>query len=415
MKATLIAIGDELLIGQVVDTNSAFIAQQLNLLGVKVHSKIGIGDDLNDILRSIERGFQHTDLIIMTGGLGPTKDDKTKEALATYYGVDLIFDTGTHERIQRYFNKLGLRLTEAHREQCFMPANAVLMPNRMGTAPGMWIEQSGQILISLPGVPFEMSHLMEDEVLPRLQAAVNLDPIEHRTIRTVGIGESRIAEQIDDIVTSLPSNIDLAFLPSLGQVRLRLSAYDIKGKEDVAALDEFTERITARLGNLVYGNGDQTLENAIGQLLLSQSLTIATAESCSGGYIGHKIMSIPGSSAYYQGSVVAYQNKIKSRVLGVNVDDLSTHGAVSEPIVRQMVEGVVPLLEADVAIATSGIAGPDGGSQDKPVGTVWIACGSRKNVITRRFQFGKDRIKNIELTTIAALNMARKFLSGLEN
>lgn len=410
MKVNLLTIGDEILIGQIVDTNSAWMAKQLNLIGAEVNHIYTIGDRETDILAAINQSFQQSDVILMTGGLGPTKDDITKKTIAQYFQVPLEFDQGTYNRILKLFERWGRSTTEAHRLQCYMPANATLLFNKMGTAPGMWFEHDGKVLVSMPGVPYEMKYLMENAVIPKLQLQFPGSPIAHRTILTVGEGESRIAARIHDFEEALPSNIKLAYLPGLGRVRLRLTGRGGKQENLEQTLDQETQKLKAIIPELVFGEGQLQLEEAIGQLLLERKLTIATAESCTGGYIAHLLTSIAGSSRYFRGSIIAYDNAVKLKQLKVNPQTLEEQGAVSEATVKEMVAGALQSLETDIAIAISGIAGPGGGTPEKPVGTVWIAVGDGKHTETYRLSAGKDRIKNIQYAAIYALDQIRKFL-----
>ena len=410
MKAILLTIGDEILLGQTLDTNSAWLGQHLNLLGIRVTKRITCGDDTPAILQAIREAERAADLLIMTGGLGPTKDDITKNVLAEYYHTDLVFHQPTFDRIERIFHRLGRRVTDLHREQSYFPSNAELLPNPMGTAPGMWFFREHLILISLPGVPYEMKAIMTETVLPRLQDHPLLEPIIHRTLLTAGLGESDLAERIKSVEEQLPDHISLAYLPSLGQVRLRLSAFGGERTAMQHAVDKEASAIAEILGNHIFGEENQRLEGVLGRLLTERGLRLATAESCTGGHIAHRITQVPGSSRYYLGSLVTYHNHLKVSKLGVRESDLIEQGAVSEPVVRSMLQGVLQELDADVGIAASGIAGPEGGSVEKPVGTIWIAVGDRHQAKTWKLQLGKDREKNIEATAILAINALRRWL-----
>ena len=410
MKIHLITVGDEILIGQVVDTNSAWMARQLNLAGASISGISSVGDHEEDIRSALKEALGQADAVLMTGGLGPTKDDITKKTLAAFFGVELEFHQPTYSRIVRFFERLGRKTTEGHRQQCFMPTNATLLPNKMGTAPGMWFEHNGKIVVSMPGVPYEMEYLMEHEVIPRLKRFFPGFPIAHRTILTAGEGESRVAEQLEELEDELPPHIKLAYLPNLGQVRLRLSGSLPDEVQLNRQLDEFAQKIVDKLGALVFGFETDSLEAAIGRILKERGKMLVTAESCTGGYLAHLITSVPGSSDYFKGSLIAYSNEVKIKQLDVSPQTLDTYGAVSEQTVREMVRGALKLLEADVAIAVSGIAGPGGGTQEKPVGTIWMAVGDEHEVLTRRIYAGKDRLKNIEYSSTHALNFIRQFL-----
>ncbi len=417
MNVYLLLIGDELLLGQVVDTNSAWLGQQLALHGYRVVGKMAVGDDSADILAALDLAAHRADIVISTGGLGPTKDDITRRALAQYFGVSLVFDHATYERIVAYFARIGRPLPESARIQAMVPDKAVLLTNKVGSAPGMWFERSGKVFVSLPGVPFEMQYLLTEEVLPRLQERFPGKPLAHRTLRTVGEGESTIAKRLEAFEEALPPHIRLAYLPSLGQVRLRLSGVWPNDRVPPDAeerlrteVEVYAEQMRALLPDLVYGTEEDTLEQVVGRLLLERGLMFGCAESCSGGYVSHLLTSVPGSSRYFAGGVVSYSNVLKMKLLGVSAETLEVHGAVSEQTVREMVRGALEHLGVDVALSISGIAGPGGGTPDKPVGTVWMAVGDRSRVVAQKHVFARDRSKNIQLSAIFGLNMVRQFL-----
>ena len=409
MKVQIITIGDEILIGQIIDTNSAWMAQQLNANGAQVVRIESIGDEYEEIQQTLDRSIANADVVLITGGLGPTKDDITKKALADYFNTEMEFHPESFERIVKIFERWGRTTTEAHRQQCYMPKNAELLFNKMGSAPGMWFEHKNTVIISMPGVPYEMKYIMKYGVIPRLKERFPMQGILHRTIRTVGEGESRIAERIEDIESALPQHIKLAFLPSLGTVRLRLTAKGKTEEELAADIQHYSQQIEERIPELIYGHDSQKLEEAVGQILKARGLNLATAESCTGGHIGHKITSVPGSSAYFTGGFVAYSNNVKVQQLGVQEHTLKQYGAVSEQTVIEMVKGTNKVLGSDIAVAISGVAGPGGGTKEKPVGTVWIAVGNQKKIVTKKLSIGKDRIKNIEYSSVQALNMIRQF------
>ena len=387
------------------------MGQQLNLVGAKVSAIHSVSDTKEGIINALEIGLKQADVILLTGGLGPTKDDITKKTIADFFDTKMVFHEPTWERIQGMFKRWGRSTTPAHREQCFMPANAQILFNKAGTAPGMWFEIDGKIVVSMPGVPYEMKYLMEYEVIPKLVDYFPGKPIAHRTILTVGEGESRIAARLEKIESSLPDFVKLAYLPNLGNVRLRLSAIAENGEDIESILAEKAAAIEAEIPELIYGYGTQTLEAAVGQLLLKRGLTLATAESCTGGLLAHKITQIPGCSAYYKGSVVAYAYEAKTNELGVKQETLVQFGAVSEETVKEMVTGVLSAMNTDIGIAISGIAGPGGGTPDKPVGTIWLAVGNNDYTVTRKLQIGKDRLRNIQYTAIQGLNMIRQFVN----
>ncbi len=413
MKVHIITVGDEILIGQVVDTNSAWMAQQLNLIGARVIRKIAVGDVHEEIVSAIRSAFESAEVILMTGGLGPTKDDVTKKAIADFFGVEMVFHQETYDRIVALFNARNISLKPSHQAQCYMPANAQLLFNKMGTAPGMWFEHNNKVLISMPGVPYEMEYIMAQQAIPRLKAYFPGEIIAHRTILTVGKGETDIAAMIESVENSLPPNVKLAYLPALGQVRLRLTGIGGDEKSLNEVLDEKSAAIETILSDIVYGRDDQQLEAVIGQMLQAHHLLLGTAESCTGGYIAHRLTSIPGASAYFKGAIISYANEIKLDNLGVNPMTLQEQGAVSEQTVKEMVEGALKALKIDIAIAVSGIAGPDGGTPDKPVGTVWIAVGNHQGIKTRKIFTGRtDRLKNIQYAALMAMDLLWRFLKS---
>ena len=410
MKVHIVTVGDEILIGQTIDTNSAWMGQQLNSIGAEVVEITTVADEYDSILNGIKKGFENADIVLMTGGLGPTKDDITKKTIADFFQVGMSFHEETFARLTKAFAKFGIQVQEAHRIQCQMPNNAQIIKNNMGTAPGMWFENEGKVLVSMPGVPYEMKWLMQNGVISGLKEKFKSQPIVHRTIMTAGTGESRLAKKIEDIEEGLPAHIKVAYLPSLGTVRLRLTA---RGDDEVQLneeLDQLKTQVIERVSNYVYGFDEETLEQVVGKILKEKELKLSLAESCTGGYIAHRITSVPGSSAYFWGSVVSYANEIKMNTLGVKEATLIAHGAVSEQTVKEMVAGAISTLNTDVAIATSGIMGPGGGTDEKPVGTIWVAVGNKDDIRTHKLTLTKSRSKNIEYTGNFALNFLRKFL-----
>ncbi|MEZ4992019.1 MAG: competence/damage-inducible protein A [Saprospiraceae bacterium] len=410
MTVHIITIGDEILIGQIVDTNSAWMATELNLVGAAVTGITTVGDGGDEIHSALAQAMSAADVVLMTGGLGPTKDDITKKTIADFFSVELAFHEPTYKRLENFFDRLGRKPTESHRAQCLLPENAEILVNKMGTAPGMWFNHQGKIIVSMPGVPYEMKYLMSKEVIPKLLTVFPGRPIFHRTVMTAGAGESQIAERLNDIESSLPPHLKLAYLPNLGFVRVRVSGSGPDAGQLQAEIEGQANRIREQLGDLVYGQDDELLEAVIGNLLREHQLTISTAESCTGGFVAHLITSIAGSSDYFKGSIVAYANEIKEAVLGVRPETLMTHGAVSEATVREMVNGALRVMKTDLAIAISGIAGPGGGTPEKPVGTIWMAVGNGEETETFKLQAGKDRSKNIEYASNYALNFVRKFV-----
>ncbi len=412
---SIITIGDELLIGQVIDTNSAWMAQELNKNGIWVGRRVAVGDNREDIVRALDEESRRADVILITGGLGPTADDITKPVLLDYFGGKLVVDEGALANVKWIFERVLKRpMIERNLQQAEVPDTCTVIQNRRGTAPGMWFEREGRIYVSMPGVPHEMKGMITDSVLPALRQRFQLPHIAHRTLLTAGIGESFLAEHIKLFEEALPASIKLAYLPNYGMVRLQLT---IRG-EDPAALDaelqQQFDRLKALVTEWMVTDEDITMQEAVGRLLKAKGKTLGTAESCTGGYIAHLITSIPGSSHYFKGSIVSYDNAVKTSTLHVDPQTLETDGAVSEATVRQMVRGALAVLDTDYVIATSGIMGPDGGTPEKPVGTVWVAVGNRQNIVAQKMSFRFDRQRNIELTATNALNQLRIFMAGAE-
>ncbi len=407
MTAEIISVGDELLIGQVVNTNSSWIAQRLHSIGISIMQITAIPDNASVIKKSLDEAYGRSEVILMTGGLGPTRDDITKHTLCDYFGSTLVFHQPSFEIIQKLFSKRGWQMNEHNRKQAELPSNCIPIPNYNGTAPGMWFEKDGKILVSMPGVPFEMEAIMEDYVLPRLTIRDKKEIVLHKTIQTQGVGESSLMEMIAVWEESLPVNFKLAYLPQPGIVRLRLTACGESEGTLHRQLEAEVESLKKIIPDLIFGYDTETLEEVVGKRLRESKSTLCTAESCTGGYISHLLTSVPGSSDYYQGSVIAYANRIKQEILGVTPETLARFGAVSEQVVKQMAEGARRRLGTDYALATSGVAGPDGGSSDKPVGLVWIALATPKETYTRKAMFGEHRGRNIRRASLEALNMLR--------
>jgi len=409
--ASIITIGDELLIGQVIDTNSAWMAQELNKIGVWVRHRLAVGDVWDEIWKALDEESANAQIILITGGLGPTADDITKPLLNEYFGGKMIVDEGALANVKHIFEKVLQRpMIERNLKQAEVPDVCTVIPNKRGTAPGMWFEKNDRIFVSMPGVPHEMKGMMTDAVLPAIHEKFRLPFIAHRTLLTAGIGESFLAEHIATFESALPPHIKLAYLPNYGMVRLRLT---IQGEDTAASNKELDDQFT-RLKQLTEEwtviDEDLTLQQALGKVLRARGRTVGTAESCTGGYIAHLITSIPGSSQYFKGSVVSYANEVKQQVLGVSPSTLASAGAVSEETVREMAAGALKTLDTDYVVVTSGIMGPDGGSPEKPVGTAWVAVGSREKIQAQKFWFRFDRSRNIELTATNALNLLRKFI-----
>ena len=410
MKVEIITIGDELLIGQVVDTNSAWMANLLNDNGFQVIRKVAVGDDASDIKKAIEDARCRVPIVLVTGGLGPTKDDITLKTLCEYFGTSLYFSDEVHAHIERMFQKRGFVMNELTRNQAYVPQNATIILNEAGTAPCTWFEQGDNVLVSMPGVPFEMKWLMENEVIRRLKKKYHRDLfIKHRTVVVTGIPEAALAIRLTDFENNLPSFIKLAYLPQSGILRLRLSAYCDDEKLADEKIDSLLCQLREILKNHIISEEDKNIEAVIGKKLRSAGLAIGTAESCTGGAIATLLTSVPGSSDYFRGSVVAYSNEVKHHLLGVSESDLMQYGAVSRQVVEQMAQGALQVLGCDYAIATSGIAGPGGGTPEKPVGTVWIAVANKNTVISKEYHFTNIREQNIQRTVNTALAMLLKF------
>ena len=410
VRAEVITIGDELLFGQITDTNTAWIGTELTNIGIRVVRKTSVGDQADAILQALTEAHHRADVIIITGGLGPTKDDITKKTLCTYFGVGMVRNETALALVTDFFEKRGREMTDLNRGQADLPANAVYIQNDWGTAPGMWFDYEGRVYVSLPGVPFEMIHLMSNRILPELTNHFETPIIKHKMIRTVGIGESFLAERIEAWEDALPDHIKLAYLPSFGGVKLRLTATGTDNAQLDQELAAQVASVMPLIQKNVYGFDNDELETVVGTLLIHKKQTLAAAESCTGGYVSAQITKVPGSSAYFWGSVVSYSNSVKVSQLGVRPETLTQYGAVSEETIRQMAEGVRNALGTSIGIATSGIAGPSGGTPDKPVGTVWIACATEQRTVTRLLKLGQYRDQNIQLTTTYLLNMLREEL-----
>jgi nicotinamide-nucleotide amidase len=412
-KVSIITIGDELLIGQVVDTNSAWMAQQLNIAGFNVHHRVAVGDVWDDIWEALDQESKRAGVILVTGGLGPTADDITKPLLCQYFGGKLVPHAPTLAHLEHLFTQVLKRtLTDRNRKQAEVPDVCTVLSNERGTAPGMLFEKNGTIFISLPGVPHEMQGIMEQHVLPLLQQRFNPGIIEHRYLLTAGIGESDLADRIQQFEEAIPAFIKLAYLPHFGMVRLRLTARGPQAEAGsiISVLEEQFTLLQILVQDVMVVNEDISMQALVGRLLVQQHKTLATAESCTGGYIAHLLTAMPGASAYYNGSVVSYANAIKQHVLQVSENTLQTAGAVSEETVIQMTKGVLALMKTDYAIAVSGIMGPDGGTPEKPVGTVWIAVGDQQKIETKKINLRYNRQRNIEMTATNALNLLRQFI-----
>lgn len=407
VKAEIIAIGDELLYGQIIDTNSHWISQELDLIGVRVVRRTTVGDNKEDILEAFSKAEQRADVVLITGGLGPTQDDLTKPLMAEYFNCPIVEFPEAVEAVTSFFQRRGREITPLNVLQGHLPSCCTYVPNEVGTAPGMWFEKNNTYWMSMPGVPHEMKKLVSDFVIPKLATLYELPVIVHQVVKTVGIGESWLADLIRDWENSLPTHIKLAYLPSLGHVKLRLTGFGNDAEQLQKEIQHQIDLVFPLIKDYIYGYNDETLESAIGKLLKKSNKTLALAESCTGGYVSHLVTSISGSSAYFQGALVPYHNQFKHEILGVSNETLEKFGAVSEQTVIEMANGIKKLFHSDFGLASSGIAGPDGGSEAKPVGTIWIACAGNGFVETKKLQLTQDRLLNIQLTAVAVLNLFR--------
>ncbi len=407
MKAEIINIGDELLIGQVVNTNASWMAAQLTKAGISVVQTTTIADDDKAIKKALDQAFVRAQVILISGGLGPTKDDITKKTLAEYFDSKLIFHVPTYEQVEKIFAARRFPVTEVNRQQAMIPEKCKPLFNKNGTAPGMWFEKDGKVAVSMPGVPFEMQAMVAEQVIPAIVEHFNMDAIVHKTVMTTGMPESMLAENIKDWEANLPSNVKLAYLPQPGIVRLRLSGRGKDRQKLKAEISVQVDKLKKLIPEIIFGYDDVSLEEVVGQLLIKNKKTVSTAESCTGGYIAHLITSVPGSSGYFEGSVVSYSNRIKTDLLGVRTETLEKYGAVSREVVIEMAKGAKAGLKTDYSLAVSGIAGPDGGTKEKPVGTVWLALAGPQGTEAKLFYFGEHRGRNIRRSALAALNMLR--------
>ncbi len=411
-KAAVLTIGDELLIGQTINTNAAWIGRELSLVNIRVIKNVTVSDEKKEIVSALGSLLSEIDILVITGGLGPTKDDITKYTLAEYFSMKLKRNTEVLEKIESFFKIRGREMLEVNRQQADLPEDCKVIENKSGTASGMWFERNGKIVVSLPGVPYEMKSMMSESIIPELVKKFKPEAVFHRTILTQGIGESSLAEILKDWENNLREmGNSLAYLPSPGIVKLRVSSGGKSIPELEKTVDSYCEKLYELIPEWIYGEGEDKLEALVGKLLLEKEKTLSTAESCTGGYISHLITSVSGSSSYYMGSVVSYSNKIKTNQLNVDEKLFSTVGAVSKEVVEQMAMGVKERLKTDYSIAVSGVAGPDGGSEEKPVGTVWIAIGTPDGgVVSKKYLFENNRERNIRRSALMSLNMLRKIL-----
>ena len=410
IKAEILTIGDEILYGQITDTNTQWISSELDKIGIEIIRKTSIGDEESEILSTFKEAEARAEIIIITGGLGPTHDDLTKPCLAKYFDCALILNQEALDELTTLFTKFGRKVTETNRQQAYLPEKCDKIRNKVGTAPGMWFDKGSKVFVSMPGVPRDMKKMMTESVLPRLKEKFNTPVIIHKIIKTIGIGESWLSDKLKDWEKGLPEHINLAYLPSLGQVRLRLTGKASNGDSLENEIDHEIDKLKKVASKYIYGYNNDTIENAVGQLLLKNKKTIGIAESCTGGYLAHRITLVPGSSNYFQGGVIPYHNDFKEDLLSVGHDTLLNHGAVSEETVVEMANNVRTRFKADIGVANSGIAGPSGGTKEKPVGTIWIALNDDKGTVTKVLTFGKDRWINIQLTSLAIMNLIRQRL-----
>ena len=410
VKVEIITIGDEILIGQIVDTNSAWMSVELNKAGFEIVQITSVHDDAAHIVASLDLALERADVVLFTGGIGPTKDDITKQTLSRYFGMQLVFNDEVYKNIEQVLTQRSRAVNELTRTQAFVPDGCTVIQNRVGTAPVTRFEKNGKVIVSMPGVPNEMKHIMSTEVIPRLSQRYKTPTIIHKNVIVQGYPESALAMKIANWENALPADIHLAYLPNYGNIKLRLSGVS----EDPLALEFSINQqiagLTEILADAIVAYDNTPVEEMIGNLLTTKGMTLSTAESCTGGFIAHKITTVPGSSKYFKGSVVSYSNEVKVNVLNVLSDDIQLYGAVSRQVVEQMADNVRRLLKTDYALATSGVAGPDGGTAEKPVGLVWISVSSPKGVVSREFKFGNVRIQNIERTAQTAMLMLKEVI-----
>ena len=404
----IITIGDEILIGQTVDTNSAWMGAELNQIGIRINRITSVSDNKDEIISSLDEALSRSEVVLITGGLGPTSDDITKDTLAGYFGGKLVMDNEVLENVTERLRKRNLTINENNRRQAMVPDNCKVLQNLTGTAPGMLFGKSGRIVVSMPGVPHEMKHIMKEHVLPLLAGRMPGGVIVHKNIMTYGIAEAMLAERLSAFERELPAEVRLAYLPAYGVIKLRLTTAGSNQQMINKTVREQVEKLYKVIPDVIYGEDEVMLEEVIGKLLNDNNLTVSTAESCTGGKIASLITSVPGSSGWFRGSVVAYDNCIKTGVLGVSNETLKLYGAVSAETAGEMARGVRRLMGTDYAVAVTGIAGPSGGTAGKPVGTVWIAVDSERGLVTEKQIFGDNRLINISRSSYGALNLLRK-------
>jgi nicotinamide-nucleotide amidase len=410
VRAEIITIGDEILYGQILDTNTQWISFELDKLGINTIRKSSIGDSENEITSILHEAKSRADVVFITGGLGPTKDDLTKKVLADFFQCSLAMNVDALQDVTEFFLKRGRELTDINRDQALLPTKAQFIPNKQGTAPCMWFDEFGVIWVSMPGVPFEMKAIMENEVIPKLVSHFKTPIIYHKVVKTIGIGESYLSDLIQDWELSLPTHIKLAYLPSLGIVKLRLTAFGDDIEKLKMEVDKQIDALRPFIDSYIFGYNKDEISEVVGHLLLKNKATISLAESCTGGHLSHQFTQVPGCSEYFMGGVISYSNEIKKDVLHVSESILHIDGAVSESCVSAMAKSIREKFKTTYGMATSGIAGPDGGTNEKPVGTVWIALASEGEVMTRKLQLGGNRLQNIHMTSLNSLNLIRRYL-----
>jgi nicotinamide-nucleotide amidase len=412
MRAEILSIGDELLIGQTINTNASWLGQECSKLGIRIVHVTTISDEKQLIKDAVDEAFKRADLVLVTGGLGPTKDDITKYTLCEYFDSELEIHIPTLQRIEAFFSKRNRPMLDVNIRQAELPKKCTILENVNGTAAGMWFEKNGKILISMPGVPYEMKGIMMEQAFPRLQEKFALKALYHRTLMTQGIGESFLADQVQDWENEVrEKGLGLAYLPSPGMVKLRLTSYE--GESRAEEIDAYFKQLEERFPNYVYGKEDETIQLVLGRLLSEKKMTIGTVESCTGGSLAQTMVSVAGASDYFQGSFLTYTNELKNRLVDVSKHDLDTVGAVSREVVEQMAKNGREKLGVDICISTSGVAGPDGGTEELPVGTIWIGIATKDKVSAKKFQFGDHRERNIQMTVLTALNLVRCEILGI--
>lgn len=408
MQAEIISIGDELLIGMTVDSNSAWMGRELTYLGIEVYQITSISDNREHIIKAVDESLKRSDLVLVTGGLGPTSDDITKKTLGEYFDMELVRDDGVLDNIKKLLSNRGLDLNENNIRQAEVPSGCRVLENRLGTAPGMWFEKNGRVLVSMPGVPYEMEYIMENHVIPGIIDHFNRPYIKYRLVMTYGTFEAHLAEILEDFEREMPKSVRLAYLPTSGIIKLRLTARGEGEAETDRILDEQIARLQKIIPEYIYGFDGVSLEEATGKILREKKLTVSFAESCTGGNVSRMITGIPGSSDYFTGSVIAYANSIKIKELGINNRDLDSYGAVSKEVALQMAQGIREKYNTDYGVSTTGIAGPGGGTDEKPVGTVWIAVSSKHGSHAEKHNYAFTRTNNIRRASLAAINLLRK-------